>query len=397
MSISLTARMVAAETPPTGYTAKGKEIMQSDLWDSRVVGLGLRVSRSGSKSWTLRYRIGRRQRRMTLGPYPTLSLADARQQARAALRDAALGVDPARVKHEQRDADTFGELADRFIEEHAKPKKKSWKEDQRLLKKDVLPHWRHRPAQQIQRRDVREIVDAVARRGAPIMANRLRAMLHKVFAFGVQVEIVDFNPVTGTPRPGVERQRDRVLTEDEIRTLWEATEQMVPPMAAFFRLRLVTAQRGSEVGDMRWSDVDMENGVWTIPAERSKNGLAHRVPLADLALEILAGLEQRGPGRRVLVGALGNRQRSEAAQEIPVENFVGHDLRRTAASCMASAGVPRLHIAKVLNHAEQGVTAVYDRHSYDPEKRVALDTWARKLTAILEKADGAKVVPFTRG
>ena len=334
---------------------------------------------------------------MTLGKYPTLSLADAREQAKAALREVALERNPALAKRERRNADSFGELADRYIEEHAKPNKKTWKEDQRKLRKEVLPAWRNRSAREITRRDVRDLIEAVARRGAPIQANRLRALLHTLFNFAVQREIVDSNPATGTPKPGgseKDRQRQRVLSDDEIRQFWETTEEIDLPMGAFFRLRLITAQRGGEVAQMRWQDIDLDNSVWTIPAEHSKNGLSHRVHLSDPALELLAQLPRQG--EYVLAGARGNRQQSEAAQSIPIEDFRGHDLRRTAATSMASAGVPRLHISKVLNHADRGVTAIYDRHSYDPEKQIALDTWARTLSGIVEGKGKAEVVPFAR-
>jgi integrase len=135
---------------------------------------------------------------------------------------------------------------------------------------------------------------------------------------------------------------------------------------------------------MRWQDVDVEAGWWTIPARGSKNKLAHRVPLTASALAILRSLKPTNPddvsqyalgakARRAGAGARGKRQQSEAAQTFTVKNFRGHDLRRTAASIMASGGIPRLTISKILNHVEGSITAVYDRHSYDAEKRAALD------------------------
>lgn len=109
----------------------------------------------------------------------------------------------------------------------------------------IRPQWRHRAAREIQRADVRELVQAVALRGAPIAANRLRALLHIVFAFAIEQEMVEANPVTHVPRPGVERRRDRVLSAEEIRCLWAQLDREAPPMSAAFRLRLITAQRGS--------------------------------------------------------------------------------------------------------------------------------------------------------
>jgi integrase len=169
-------------------------------------------------------------------------------------------------------------------------------------------------------------------------------------------------------------------------------------MGAYFKLRALTAQRGGEVSSMRWQDVDLAAGWWTIPAERSKNGLAHRVPLSAAALKLLAALyaTARAEAEYVLEGARGRRQQSEAAATFTVPDFRGHDLRRTAASLMAGSGTPRLTIGKILNHVERDITAVYDRHSYDAEKRIALDQWGRTLTAILEGKSMGSVVPFAR-
>jgi integrase len=167
---------------------------------------------------------------------------------------------------------------------------------------------------------------------------------------------------------------------------------MSAPMSAAWRLRLLTAARKVEVEKMRWSEIDGD--WWTIPGERSKNGKSHRVPLSDLALEALAGLERVND--YVLAGARGKRKQAAGARLIAIDDFQGHDLRRTAASMMASAGVARHVIGRVLNHADGGVTAVYDRHSYDGEKRAALDALARKVRSIVEPGEGAEVVPIRR-
>jgi integrase len=220
-----------------------------------------------------------------------------------------------------------------------------------------------------------------------------------MFVFALDRELLQVSPAVRIPRPGQEHARDRVLSEDELRTLWQSFERLEAPMSAFYKLRLLTAQRGGEVAAMPWQDVDLDAGWWTIPAALSKNKLAHRVPLNGPALAILAALRvQAKKGEEfVLVGARGKRQQAEAAATFRVKDFRGHDLRRTAASLMASAGVPRLTISKILNHVERGVTKVYDRHSYDPEKKAALSWWATRLLAILEDKDRGRVLPFTTG
>lgn len=366
---------------------------QIDYWCDTVKGFGLRVSPGGRKTFIVRYRVAGRRRRVSLGGYPVVSLADARRRAKQVLGEVAGGEDPAQTRQDARHADTFGDLAQLYLEKHARVKKRSWREDLRIIESELLPLWRTRRAQEVYRRDVRELVEAIAERPAPIMANRVLALIRKIFNFGIGREVVEFNPCTQLERPGKEQQRDRVLTDEEIRTFWMKLAEEQVEIAAAFRLRLVTAQRGGEVFDMRWADVDLVDGWWTIPGSDTKNGLPHRVPLNDLAIEILTAFRSAAPKHGpaspyVLAGARGKRQRSEASARVGLADFRGHDLRRTAASRMASAGVQRLVIGKVLNHVERGVTAVYDRHAYDAEKRAALDTWARDLKAILAQAQG---------
>ena len=146
MRANLTAQFVeSAKAPNAG---------QVDYWDSRTPGLGLRVSQGGRKAWTVFFRFHGRMRRLTLGTYPILSLADARRLAATSLREAQHGVDPATAKQEARGADNFGELAQLYLIRHAKPEKRSWREDERILKADLLPKWRNRKAHEIKRADV---------------------------------------------------------------------------------------------------------------------------------------------------------------------------------------------------------------------------------------------------
>lgn len=372
MKMSLTAAFVDAVKPP--------ERGQMDYWDQRLSGFGLRVSEGGRKSWVCFYRHSGQMRRFTLGSYPTLSLADARQLARSALRDAQHGLDPARMKQETRSADSFGELASLYLERHAKINKRSWPEDERILNRELLPAWKNRKAGEIVRKDVIALLDRIVERGAGVMANRVRALISKLYNFAIKRGIVDRNPASGVGNPGQEHQRDRVLTEDEIRAFWTALEAQPPKMAALFKLLLLTVQRRSEVAGMRWDKLDLNGGWWTIAAERSKNRLSHRVPLGPQALAILRTLEAAPRRDPIFVFRGGNRGQPVANLQKPMQrikeaskvDFKIHDLRRSGASLMTGIGVNRLVVSKLLNHAEQGVTAVYDRHGYDAEKRAAL-------------------------
>jgi integrase len=366
--------------------------------DAVVPGLSLRITPNGVKSWTALYRHRGRLRRLTLGDATAIPLAEARTRAKDAIRDASNGADPAADKQAHRQAETIADLVADYLEKHAKRKKRSWREDARILTTYVLPTWKHRAIADIRRRDVRDLLDPIAER-APVMANRALACVRKMLAFAVDREWIEANPAARMARPGAEHARTRVLSDEEIRQLWASWSRLPSAMAAFYQLRLVTAQRGGEVASMRWRDVDVAAGWWTIPSERSKNTLPHRVPSTPMAITILSALQgeaQDAPDRYVLDGARGRRQHSEAAASFPVPDFRGHDLRRTAASLMAGGGVPRLTISKILNHVETGVTAIYDRHSYDAEKLAALTWWAAKLTVILEQRDRRAVLPFAR-
>ena len=368
-----------------------------EYFDAATPGLALRVTEKGVKSWTVLYRHRGKLRRLTLGSLKTLGLADARLRAQNAIRAAGDGKDPASEKQRAKQAETISDLITDYIEKYAQKRKRSWREDQRILNNEVLPHWKHRAIADIKRRDVRTLLEPIAERGAATMANRVLACVRKMFSFAVDQELIERNPAARLGRPGgAEQSRDRVLTDVEIRQLWKAFTALSPEMGAFFKLRLVTAQRGKEVSSMRWQDVNLESGWWTIPAAVAKNKLAHRVPLSVTAVDIIKALHTEGakPDAYVLAGARGRRQQSEAAATFTVEDFRGHDLRRTAASLMAGGGIPRLTIKKILNHVERDITAIYDRHGYDAEKRAALDWWALKLTAILDEKP-AKVLAFS--
>jgi integrase len=234
------------------------------------------------------------------------------------------------------------------------------------------------------------------------MANRVLACLRKVYSFGVRWDLVEASPCFGIERPAAERQRDRVLSPGELQAVWQALDGEDAHTAALVKLYLLTGQRGGELRTMRWEDVDLGHGWWTIPAGRSKNKLAHRIPLSAPAVDILRGLQDRrvdenpwvfpspsAAGHRETVTKLARRIRNRSGV-----SFWPHDLRRTVATTLTGElGVSRLVVAKLLNHVEPGVTRVYDRASYDREKRTALEAWAVRLDEIVRGEPGrAKVI-----
>ncbi len=372
-----------------------------DYHDTVQDGLALRLTSTGARSWSARYYLAGRQRRLTLGGYPDLSLADARVRAKDARQAAADGKDRAAVKREQRATKTFSEVGEDFIKAWAQPRKKSWKEDARRLKGRVLAPWGPRLITSIARADVRELLAGVAA-SKPVEANHLLALVRKVFNWCLNEDLVTANPAAKMPKPGVEHARDRVLSDDEIRAVWSALGGLPAGVAGQFKVQLLTACRFGEVAAMKWQDLDLETGWWTQPAATTKNRMAHTVWLAEPVRVILRAQRAAMPEDAIYVfeGArtkkarhfalFGGRAKKggpatlRAANGRPVMDVRPHDLRRTAVTRLSGAGVARPTIKALLNHLDKGVTAIYDRASHDEAKRAALDTWAAMLTDILK-------------
>lgn len=369
---------------------------RTDYFDDSLPGFSLRVSENGVKTWCVSYRFAGKWTRYTFGTYPVIKLAEARETAKDALHDVAHGINPATKKKSERNADTFHYLAHEYLERHAKPKKKSWRNDEWIINKYLNPEFGGTHAKGITRRDIRTLLDRIAAK-APIMANRVKALLNKMYNWGILNEIVNANPAYLVPTPGKEHQRDLVLNEEEIKRVWKSLDQLRDGekrnrkyrllTGAGLKLRLLTAQRGGEVQSMEWNEIEPDSGWWTIPASKTKNGLTHRVFLTGPALRIIEEArklcEKKSspfvfPGPRG--GHLENVQKAiRKVRELTGIDFTGHDLRRTAATQMTSMGIPRFTVQKILNHAEPGVTKIYDRYSYDAEKREALESWSKRL------------------
>lgn len=371
---------------------------RQDVWFDEK-GLGMRVSKTGRKSWVFVYHYKGKAKRITFGTYPTIGVADVRGLHASALQKLERGIDPGDdiqvQRAETRSAPTVADLAREYLFRHA-ARKKSGKEDERMLNHDVLPFWKTLRAAEISRRDVTVLLDRIVERGAPIAANRVLALVRKMFNFGIQRSIIAENPCANVGQPSTSVQRDRVLGLDEIRAFWFNIDAsaMSESVSVALKLQLVTAQRKGEIVSAEWIEVDFETRIWTIPAAKAKNGIAHRIYLTDLALGLLTRLKAlSGDSRYWLPSRIGDKPITERAvshafrtnlQDLGLNNVTPHDLRRTAASMISSMGTPRLVVAKILNHVDASVTAVYDRHGYDQEKKAALTAWSDKLREICE-------------
>ena len=272
----------------------------------------------------------------------------------------------------------------------------------------MIPRWGDRDIKSIARRDVTELLDSVMDEGSKVKdedgsAERCRvarspptgtlAAIRALFNSALRRGIIDATPVALVERPGEETRRERTLSADEILAVWNAGWQLGYPFGRFFQLALILGQRREEVARMRWADLDLEAANWTLPAEATKAGRSHVVPLAPLAIDILRAMPRKadasGKARQLLgvhhVRRCANQRLQQGEARIDqviaevrdgeaLAPWTIHDLRRTAATEMARLGVSRFIISKVLNHADRTVTAIYDRHAYLHEKRHALES-----------------------
>lgn len=360
--------------------------------DRRLPDFGVRVAESGRCSYFVRYRTERGERRWkTLGTHPTLPLADARKLARATLVEVANGRDPVLEERVRREAENVEDFAKIYLDRYAKAAKRSWKEDDRQLKRDVLPLIGRLPVAEVRRQDLIAIIDRVADRGAGVQANRTAALLSKLFAFARDRGLIELSPAQALPRAAKEKSRDRVLGAHEIGKVWRALEPERAGLACSLRLVLLTAQRPGEVLGMRRDDLD---GMWwTLRAGVTKSHRTHRVPLSPLAQQVVTEALSASTAATVYVfpsprGEGPVRWLSHASARIrsripDVPHWTPRDLRRTAATHMAQLGVSRFIIGRILNHADPSVTAVYERHDYDAEKVEALGAWGQRVGEIL--------------
>jgi integrase len=379
-------------------------------------GLCIRVAPTGLKTWVFRYHYDGVRRRMTLGSYPGVGLAKARELHALAVQDLQKGVDPGekqkQARSDRKSAQTFKGLLDEFWKMALK-KTPTGKERRRLVEKDALGPWGRRKVEDITRRDAVLLLDQVRER-APVTANRLQGVLVRMFNFASERGIIEHSPLVGMRRPR-ESSRSRVLSDDEIKLLWGALDMENTAIDIYrvtklaLKMILLTGQRPGEVVGMAWSEI--EGDYWIIPPGRIKvrGSEPQRVPLCPMALEIVEQARlysddcdfvfrssykpEQPVSRQALARAIGRHW-----AEIGIEtHFTPHDLRRTVRTKLAELGVSDIVAERVLGHKLQGVLAIYNRHSYDVEKRQALGLWERRLQEILGLTEPVKnVIAFAK-
>jgi len=365
------------------------------VYDAKARGLCLRVT-ARTKSWSFIYRPKGRaqQKRYTIGDYPAWSLSEARNKALALRRQVQDGGDPVAEGKASRDALTVAGMVERFVSK-SKSRLRSWQTYESLLKRDVLPVMGDRPAGAVARAEVANLLDRVAER-APVVANRVQNTLSSVFSWAPSEGLVPTNPVLGLRKRHNEVPKERVLSDGEIRTLWHATAVMGPAYRDVLRLILLTGQRPGEVAGIRGREVNFEHALWTLPPERVKNKRRHLVPLTGEALTIIRKRGEGAGSGPLFITPRGHtptsqgvakafeRLRQDGVFETPA---TPHDLRRTAATLMGRLEIDQMTIARVLNHASTTKATVtgstYDRHTYEPQMRRALEALDAEIGRIV--------------
>lgn len=393
-----------------------------EVWDEKRPGFGVRVGQGGSKSFILVYHFAGTPRRLTLGTYPKMGVADAHIAEDAARKTLELGDDPGKSavaeREAERKAETVDQLCDDYLARHAKPKKRSAAEDERLLKREVRPHWRSKKVKDIRRRDIVARLDAIVDRGSPVAANRTLAVVRRMFNFAIERGIIDTSPCVKVRAPHKEMPRERNLSPGEIAAFWKALDgaAMETNLKALLRFLLVTGARRAEAAGLHEREIDAKARQWTLPASRSKNGRERVIPLSALAVSVFGEAkpfypkDEKGKPQKESTGwvfpsgrtgqpyvgrsidhacrdlfvyrdrdkprrqrkAKRKDEKPKAPPLAKMPRFTPHDLRRTAATIMRELGVSRDDVRLVLGHVDRTVLGRhYDKWEGLPEKKRA--------------------------
>jgi integrase len=389
---------------------------RNELTDLRSPGLAFRITDKEARSFSFRFRCptSGRVNRLTLGKYPDLTLAQARTKADDLRGQVANGMNPAdeaRRAKATAASRSFGAVAERYLDEHAKRHKaaSSAKEDDRNLKLHILPKWKNRHIATLRRSDGIEIIEGLITDGKHVLANRVGALISKIFNFGVDADLINANPFARMKKRGTETPGKRVLTDGEIKQFWPRV--MLAPLSRrsglALRLMLLTAARPGEVAGVRRDELtdldDTKKALWRIPGERTKNGKPHAIPLTaeardtiKAALELVdekeayvfpspkkEGEPMRPHSLTVGMKRLAGKIEGAAGKTWKASPPTPHDLRRTVATRLSELGTPMEDISALLNHVRRDVTGKhYDQYTRLAEKRRALTAWAASLSAL---------------
>jgi integrase len=371
-------------------------------------GLVLRVTPDGRRSWVVWLKPEKtgKWRKLTIGAYPGITLARARQES-LRLRTAVLdGGNPFDTRAAGRGAPSVRTLGETFIKRYARPNKRSWAEDARKLEREIYPVLGGHRADLVTKSDIVRLLDAIHDRGAPVQANRMLSLLRKLFNWAAAEGYLESpNPAAGLPMRAKENVRRRVLTEEELHTFWHAIDNGVgfeDITADALRLQLLLGARVREVTGMARCELALEQEIplWVLPAARAKSGRDVPRPLPPMALAIIRRrlsaigdnpfvfISPIDPSQPIIAQAPSQAIRRAAQRGLVPSEFTPHDLRRTARTFWAKLGVMPEIARRILGHAppRSDVDAiVYDQHLYLDEMLQALRQWEARLVSIVSR------------
>lgn len=401
------------------------------VWDTQTRGFALKVTPGGVKTYMFVYRFPRSRagkvRWYKIGRTDDLTVKQAREEADTLRGDYIRNLDPmARVQAGRRAEEakqkapkrSVEAIAKEFVERYAKKRNRSWEETQRILNHDVIPAWGKRQISDISRADVNELLDTIEDRAGAPMATAVLAQVRKMFAWHATRDDKFNSPIVkGMARTSPKKmKRDRILSDNEIRVMWEALDASTPPYRQLVRFLLFTAQRRSEAA--KSLKAEFKADTWEVPPERIKVAAPHVVPLSEAArgqIEELGDLLDLGDhvftttGDKPFSGFSKAKAQLDAEMEGIMRQHAGakpsakqkllkpwrlHDLRRTAKTLMQRAGVRPDISERVLGHVIPGVEGTYDRYQYLPEKRHALTALSLEIKRVLSGAQNENVVPL---
>jgi integrase len=395
-----------------------------DVRDTVVPGLRVRVMGSGQRSFVLlgRYPGSPNPTRRAMGEYGAISLADARGKAQAWLDLIGKGIDPQDDEDRKRNAElqkrknTFLAVAEDFIAEKLRTERKG-REVERDIKREFIPIWKGLPITEITDLQVLSVIKT-KQRAAPAQARNLLGIAKRLFSWAVDqrcygLTVSPADTLKPTKIIGKKPHGQRVLDDAELFALWRAAERTRYPYGPVYKLLILTALRLNEAADAQWSEFDLENNLWIIPAERMKgrdaDARVHAVPLTADILAILENLPRFNRGKFLFSTTFGEkavwisdkiknkieermlrtlramaRRRGEDAATIELKPWKNHDIRRSVRSNLSRLRISEEAREAVLAHARPGIKGVYDHHDYLDEKREALEAWAARLRSIVD-------------
>lgn len=366
-------------------SAKPGDGTQTTIWDTSLPSFGLRLS-GKAKTFLIMVGPAESRRRISIGRYPVLSLAQARAKARELLAQRTLGIAPPEA------TESFDTAFKAFLEAAERRNKPRTVHDYRRL---LTRHGFGRtPLSEIGPRDIQKRLDGL--KDVPSEQDHAHVALQVFFRFCVRRHYLDDNPMARMQRAGGRQSRARTLADDELRQVWAAVEGM-GHFAAIVRLCILTGQRRSEVAALKWGWIDDARRVITLPKEITKNKREHLFPYGELTAALLAALPRTSeyvfPARKdwkadrpATVYHAWNKDKAKLDQRRPLPHWVLHDLRRTFSTNLAALGVPQHITERLINHATgqiSGVAAIYNRYQFMDEMRDAVAKWERHLLDLL--------------